>query len=412
MTFLFLFIGKPSPPDGTPSLRNVTHNSLTVVWSPPQNQRIDEIIAYRVELYCASNKRWKVVTNCCQGNSYDVKDLKPDSEYCLRIRAENIFGWSKPSQCTHLIRTRCLPNRRSMFENEEAKNSKLVRRHSYHIKIEPKVATMLFTKTEETSDFNSVGTFPFRRNSSIRLSLPIQRKTVTNLFSDHRHDSISSHDPRRRSVGESSVCTDETDESMKSLKLHRVSMSTEDDSCARSTSSTSMSSIPEVNEDLPEMNVIPEMDVKINSFMHVDNSNLTDCHLKQNWISPIPEVSHDDILTSPYSDDTKLSMFNQTPIHKQSNHVNDFTTTSEKNHLNDFTTTCEKASHYNDLDIWKGSSGLSDYDNISDLSSLRDMLYSSDLFADTNGNYSCGKLFQSAIPEVDEEQGVDRESVL
>lgn len=388
-----MFSGKPAPPDGTPSLRNVTHNSLTVVWSPPQNLRIDEIIAYRVELYNAATKRWKVVTNCCQGNSYDVKDLKPDSEYCLRIRAENIYGWSKPSQCTHLIRTRPLPNGRSIFESEEAKHSKLVRRHSYHIKIEPKVATMLFNKTEETSDFNSVGTFPFRRNSSIRLSLPIQRKTVTNLFSDNRRDSISNRDPRRRSIEESSVCTDETDESMKSLKLHRVSMSTEDDSCARSTSSTSMSSIPEVNEDIPETNE------KMDSFMHVNNSNVTDSHWKQKWISPTPEVSHADILKSPYSDDTKLSMFNQSPIHKQSNHLNDFTTTNEK------------TSHFNDQNIWKGSSGLN-LDNISDLSSLRDMLYSNDLFADTNGNYSCGKLFNSVIPEVDEENAIDRESIL
>ncbi|VDI07370.1 Hypothetical predicted protein [Mytilus galloprovincialis] len=387
--------GKPPPPEGTPSLRNITHNSLTVVWSPPQGQRIDTILAYRVEIYNATTRRWKVVTSCCQGNSYDVKDLKPDSEYCLRIRAENLFGWSKPSQSTHLVRTRSLPNRRSMFEQEEAKNTKLVRRHSYHIKIEANVATMLFNKTEESGNCNNIGTFPMRRNGSTRMSLPIQRRTVASLIPGSRRESTCSiRDTRRRSVEESSVCTDETDESLKSLKLHRISMSTEEDSCARSTSSTSMSSIPELQEE--------------DSFEHLECKNNREDYWRQNWTSPTHEVSHDDILTSPYSDDTKLSMFSRSPMQRQSNHFSDYPKTN-------------KLSPYdNDSDsqIWKGKDdGHLDNESISDLRSLRDILCSNEMMvktlnADNNGNY-CNKLYNNVIHEVDEENVmIDRVSTL
>lgn len=344
---------------------------------------MDTILAYRVELYNLNIRKWKVVTNCCQGNSYDVKDLKPDSQYCLRIRAENLFGWSKPSQSTHIVRTRSLPNRRSMFEQEEAKNTKLVRRHSYHIKIEPNVATMLLNRTEESEKCNMIGTIPMRRNGSIRMSLPIQRRTVASLLPGSRRESICSMRESRRLIEESSVCTDETGESLRSLKLHRVSMSTEDDSCARSTSSTSMSSIPETNEE-------------IDSFECVAKDEFI---WKQNWISPTPEVSQDDILKSPYSDDTKLALFSKSPSQKQSNYLNDFATTNNK------------LTSYNDDDspVWKGKEEFSmDFDNISDLRSLRNMFCSNEVMTktlntDSNGNYDCGSPYNNLIKEFDEE---------
>lgn len=377
--------GKPPPPEGTPSIRNITHNSLTVVWSPPQGQRVDSILAYRIELYNVATRKWKVVTSCCQGTSYDVRDLKPDSEYCLRIRAENVHGWSKPSQSTHVIRTRSLPNRRSMFEQEEAKNTKLVRRHSYHIKIEPNVATILFNRTEESGKCNTIGTIPMRRNGSTRMSLPIQRRTVASLIPGSRRESLCSlKEARRKSIEESSVSTDETDESLKSLKLNRVSMSTEDDSCARSTSSTSMTSIPEMNEELDTFECKNAKD---------------EFKWKQNWVSPTLEVSHDDILKSPYSDDTKIALFSRSPCQKQSNHYNDFTVISNEK------------SHYEneDCNVWKGREDFSlDNQSISDLRALREILCSKEVMmktfdADSNGNYTCNKIYNNVIKEVDEE---------
>lgn len=344
---------------------------------------MDTILAYRVELYNLDTRKWKVVTNCCQGNSYDVKDLKPDSQYCLRIRAENLFGWSKPSQSTNMVRTRSLPNRRSMFEQEEAKNTKLVRRHSYHIKIEPNVATMLHNRTEESETCNMIGTIPMRRNGSIRMSLPIQRRTVASLLPGSRRESICSMRESRRLIEESSVCTDETDESLKSLKLHRVSMSTEDDSCAQSTSSTSMSSIPETNEEIDSFECVPK-----DEFVW-----------KQNWISPTPGVSQDDILKSPYSDDTKIAMFSKSPSQKQSNYFNDYATTNNK------------LTSYNDDDspVWKAKDEFSmDLNNISDLRSLRNMFCSNEVMAktfntDSNGNYDCANVYNNVMKEFDEE---------
>jgi hypothetical protein len=56
------------------------------------------------------------------------------------------------------------------------------------------------------------------------------------------------------------------------------------------------------------MSSIPETNEEIDSFECVAKDEFI---WKQNWISPTREVSQDDILKSPYSDDTKLALFSE-----------------------------------------------------------------------------------------------------
>ncbi|KAK3083179.1 hypothetical protein FSP39_015849 [Pinctada imbricata] len=286
--------GKLSPPDGTPSVKDVTHNSMTVTWSPPHGVPISCILAYHLEVCRTCDKRWKVVTSSCQGTQYDVRNLAPDTEYTFRIRVANIFGVSKPSQTTIPVRTRQLERwgKQGSFGVKE-KTPKLTRRHSHYIKVENSVSTLL-NKTEECEFESKVGTIPFKRNSSIRMSLPLQRRPVTSVLPGSRRESVCSKESRR-SLEESSVFTDETDE-VSSLKLNRMSTSTEDDSCNRSSSAASMNSIPE------------ESDFSDFRSKQSGQNNKTEIPWKS---QDLPESS--DILSAPYSDDTKLAWVSRSP---------------------------------------------------------------------------------------------------
>ena len=87
---------------------------MTLSWQPPRHNSGGTVFAYTVEMSTPKDpKAWTVLTNCCQGNSYQAKNLKPDSEYLFRVRAENIHGVSKGSRPSEAVRT-------SMFEVEQA----------------------------------------------------------------------------------------------------------------------------------------------------------------------------------------------------------------------------------------------------------------------------------------------------
>lgn len=371
-----MIVGKPNPPVRNPSVNNITQTSLTLKWVPPYGCPSSTILAYQVEVCRVQDKRWKVVTNSCQGNTYDVKNLAPGVEYMFRVRTENVYGKGKPSVPSQVIRTLSenpwiTP---SEEKEEEERVTKLTRRHSHYIKVENSVSNLL-QKTEIEEEMSEVGTIPFKRNSSIRHSLPVhcvKRPTVlpSSILPGSRRESVCSLKDResRKSIEESSVFTDDTDE-VSSLKLHRISVtSTEDDSCKCSSSAASMTSIPE----------------EFNDSRGEKESDLV--YVK----TPLPgwrynPQSHD-ILSAPYSDDTKLAW------------VTDQKSTIPHQQNADDTSPVWRDRHENNK-------------NLPDFRSLRSALNSNDLLvktlnADNNGNYSTlnskGKLYDKVIQEEDE----------
>ena len=372
--FLIFFTGKPDPPEGRPSVQDITPSSVILKWTAPYGCLPSTILAYQVEVCLVQDKRWKVVTSSCQGNTYDVKNLAPDTEYMFKVRTENVFGKSKPSLPSEVIRT--LGENPWMTERErkvsEDRGSRLTRRHSHYIKVENSVSNLL-QKTDKEEEMSEVGTIPFKRNSSIRHSLPVQcvRRNPplpSSIMPGSRRESVCSLKDKesRKSIEESSVFTDDTDE-VSSLKLHRISMtSTEDDSCKCSSSAASMTSIPE----------------ELNDSKSEKDSDIVIIKTPPPTWQYHPQSHH--ILSAPYSDDTKLAWV-----------------TDQQNP--DITTP-----------VWKDRQESNK--NLQDFRTLRNALNSQDLLvktlnADNNGNYSTlnskSKLYEKVIHEEDEHLSLD-----
>ena len=339
------------------------------------------------------------MTKSCQGTRYDVKNLAPNTEYTFRVRVENVFGVSKPSQTTFPIRTRTDDRWLRSKSSPPQNKSKLVRRHSHHIKVESSVSSLL-SKADEEETGSIVGTIPFKRNSSIRTSLPLQRRPVTSVLPGARRESVCSKESRR-SIEESSVFTDDTDD-ISSLKLHRISTSTEDDSCDKcSSSAASMTSIVEESE---------LSDVKTNK----NEVN------KNQWRTQEMSES-EDILSAPYSDDTKLAWVSRTPpsdlqtfskLREHSSAIENSSTLKNRRHINNKQLLLDNSNEDEHIPVWKNRhDGFLGNKSTQDLRSLRHVLNSNDLLvktlaSDNNGNYAYHSkeiLYENTITEVDEE---------
>lgn len=230
--------GKPSIPEGIPKITDITHNSITLSWLSSVNS--GRILAYQVECCNLKDRKWRIVTSTCQGTTYHVKNLAPESCYMFRVRAENLSGQSKPGIPTEEIRTRPVPTNYL----EEKPVTKLVRRHSHYLKLDSGLNNLL-NKTDEVDSGNDVGSIPFRRNSS-RGSLPAgfrtKRTAVTSFLPGSKRESICNFKESKKSFEESSIPEEEN----LTLNLKRISTSSTEASSIFS--SNSMTSIVEDDE--------------------------------------------------------------------------------------------------------------------------------------------------------------------
>ena len=243
--YLFLLSGKPNIPEGIPKVTDITHNSITLSWLSPMNS--GRMLAYQVEFNNLKDKKWRIVTSTCQGTTYHVKNLVPETQYTFRVRAENMCGQSKPSHISEEIRTRPVPT--NYLEVDPVPAKKLVRRHSHYLKIDNGLSNLL-SKTEEGDQVdsgNTVGSIPFRRNS-MRGSVPAsyrtnpRRNSVTSFLpgANAKRESMCSVKEARRSFEESSIPEEE------GLNLKRISTSSTEASSLFS--ANSMTSIAEDEE--------------------------------------------------------------------------------------------------------------------------------------------------------------------
>ncbi|XP_016102903.1 titin-like [Sinocyclocheilus grahami] len=81
----------PGPPTNV-KITEVTKDSATVTWEPPENDGGDAVKAYHVEKREASKKAWVCVTSNCHSLTYRVEDLQEGAIYYFRITGENEFG--------------------------------------------------------------------------------------------------------------------------------------------------------------------------------------------------------------------------------------------------------------------------------------------------------------------------------
>ncbi|XP_078701764.1 myosin light chain kinase, smooth muscle-like isoform X3 [Branchiostoma floridae x Branchiostoma belcheri] len=95
----------PDPPAGKPRVTNVTCDSLTLSWQEVRRKPAAGITAYIVEIWKASERRWRS-ESIVFGTNYTVKKLQPMSGYMFRVRAKNAYGISEPGEVTDPIVTK------------------------------------------------------------------------------------------------------------------------------------------------------------------------------------------------------------------------------------------------------------------------------------------------------------------
>ena len=283
------------PPEGAPTISNITHNSATLSWLSPKGLTLGGIIAYRVEIFNVREGRWKNVTKTCQGSCYTVRNLAPNTQYKFRVRAESINGISKHSGASEVIRTRSFEPSSEDDSGFQPKK-KLVRRHSHHIRLEGGIVNIL-NRTEQSQETNSLGGIPLRRNS-LRMSLPIlsRRKSVTSMLPGSKRESICSLKEEFRYSIEQDEAT----------KIKRISSSTEEGSSIRSLSATSLNSLPADGEtdDLEDFKDTSSVDSGV--CRKETDLNIED--LSADTLKP----QNCDILCASVSDDTKLASLTNT----------------------------------------------------------------------------------------------------
>ncbi|KAH9498299.1 hypothetical protein Btru_006484 [Bulinus truncatus] len=184
---------KPSPPK-KPVATDVGSNSITLSWSAPRSTACNSIIAYALEMVIlspASDRQWRTVTKCCQGTSYDVRHLDPDTGHVFRVRAENVYGVSKPSPPSDVITTRmyeeprdagfhCDPVPACSLVDTTGQNFK--RRHSFSVHLDGGITKILnhtdivLTPATLSGSGSQPGERSLSRNSIHRTSLQNNRK--------------------------------------------------------------------------------------------------------------------------------------------------------------------------------------------------------------------------------------------
>ncbi|XP_035660916.1 titin-like [Branchiostoma floridae] len=95
----------PDPPSGKPRVSNITHDSLTLSWQEVPRKPAAGITAYIVEIWKASERRWRS-ESIVFGTNYTVKNLQPMSGYMFRVRAKNAYGASEPGEVTDPVVTK------------------------------------------------------------------------------------------------------------------------------------------------------------------------------------------------------------------------------------------------------------------------------------------------------------------
>ncbi|XP_045177641.1 uncharacterized protein LOC123537842 [Mercenaria mercenaria] len=424
--------GKPNIPEGIPKVTDITHNSITLSWLSPMNS--GRILAYQVECCNLKDRKWRIITSTCQGTTYHVRNLTPETQYMFRVRAENMCGQSKPSYSSEEIRTRPVPTNYL----EEKPVTKLVRRHSHYLKLDSGLNNLLNKTEEDQVDAGSnVGSIPFRRNS-MRGSLPpgfkTKRNSVTSFLPGTKRESMCNFKESKKSFEESSIPEEE------GLNLKRISTSSTEASSLFS--SNSMTSIVEDEElrilygqqdcqmysDNDDAYSTTNSHVTTSSGFsssssrssHSSHSHQTTHNALAHSCPPVNE--NENILSASITDDNKMDYITNPEKNFSKTRVTSATRRTKSVNPNAGKTIFEICDNENE--IWKGrienqspeSSSNNNESNVTymnrnnlDLRSIRNMLNSQDIMVKTLDSNTLDNVRRShcAIKETDEDVTVD-----
>merc|ERR1719495_2417814 len=93
-----LVVDRPSPPQKPIDAYDITPETCTLSWRPPADDGGANITNYIVEKLEVSSGIWCKACSFVRGIHYEVIGLEPNKKYSFRIRAENQYGLSDPTE--------------------------------------------------------------------------------------------------------------------------------------------------------------------------------------------------------------------------------------------------------------------------------------------------------------------------
>nr|XP_029716085.1 twitchin isoform X7 [Aedes albopictus] len=95
--FEVIVVDRPQPPRNVFALET-TQDTVTLNWDPPKDDGGSDITGYSIEYKEFPSDNWKMVYGTVPRCSHTIKHLTENHEYIFRVRAENIYGASDPTE--------------------------------------------------------------------------------------------------------------------------------------------------------------------------------------------------------------------------------------------------------------------------------------------------------------------------
>ncbi|KXJ80778.1 hypothetical protein RP20_CCG023458 [Aedes albopictus] len=95
--FEVIVVDRPQPPRNVFALET-TQDTVTLNWDPPKDDGGSDITGYSIEYKEFPSDNWKMVYGTVPRCSHTIKHLIENHEYIFRVRAENIYGASDPTE--------------------------------------------------------------------------------------------------------------------------------------------------------------------------------------------------------------------------------------------------------------------------------------------------------------------------
>ncbi|KAL1129846.1 hypothetical protein AAG570_012790 [Ranatra chinensis] len=93
-----LVVDKPLPPQGPLDATDITPETCTLTWKAPLDDGGSPITNYVVEKMDGASGVWSKLSSFVRNCHYDVFGLEPNKKYFFRVRAENQYGISDPTE--------------------------------------------------------------------------------------------------------------------------------------------------------------------------------------------------------------------------------------------------------------------------------------------------------------------------
>ncbi|KAL0267677.1 UNVERIFIED_CONTAM: hypothetical protein PYX00_009872 [Menopon gallinae] len=98
-----LVVDRPGPPTGPINYKLISQDTIGLEWNPPKDDGGSEITGYVVEVSEFGMDSWRQCPGFCPKPNFTVKNLVEGKKYVFRVRAENIYGLSKPLEGSPVI---------------------------------------------------------------------------------------------------------------------------------------------------------------------------------------------------------------------------------------------------------------------------------------------------------------------